>query len=93
MKRKIVWSPEAVDDVESIYNFIARDSNAYAKSVVDKIIQTVKFIPDHPYAGRIVPEINQETVREKLVFSYRLIYKISETEILIVTVLHDKRLL
>jgi plasmid stabilization system protein ParE len=43
--------------------------------------------------GRIVPETNDETIREHLVFSYRLVYRIEAERILVVAVIHDKRLL
>ncbi|MBZ0255196.1 type II toxin-antitoxin system RelE/ParE family toxin [bacterium] len=91
MMRRIIWSPEAVEDLESIHDFIARDSTAYAKSVVERIIQTAKQIPQFPYSGRIVPELNQKSIREKFVFNYRLFYRVAEKEILIITILHDKR--
>ncbi len=42
--------------------------------------------------GRIVPECNDKNIRERLVYSYRLVYKIERTKILIVAVIHDKRL-
>ena len=42
--------------------------------------------------GRIVPEFNNKKIRERLVYSYRLVYKINRGYILIVAVIHDKRL-
>ena len=38
MAFRIVWSPEAIDDVDALYNYISRDSEYYAKSVVKKLI-------------------------------------------------------
>ncbi len=32
------WTPQAEDDLQAIYDFIARDSQLYAKLVVDKIL-------------------------------------------------------
>lgn len=43
--------------------------------------------------GRIVPEIGNEKIRERLVYSYRLVYRIESGRILIVAVIHGKRLL
>jgi len=43
--------------------------------------------------GRKVPEFNDETIREIFVYSYRLIYKLNEEEILFAAVVHGKRLL
>lgn len=55
--------------------------------MVNKIVRVAKEIPQHPYIGRVVPE------RERFVYSYRLIYKVGETDILIVAIVHGKRLL
>ncbi len=93
MDIKIVWSPEAIEDVELIADYITRDSPAYARAVVDKILYTAKALEDIPYTGRIVPEFNNEQIREKFVYSYRLIYQVKPKQILIITVIHGKRLL
>jgi plasmid stabilization system protein ParE len=37
MDYRIVWSPEAIEDIESIAEYIERDSKFYAKAVVNKI--------------------------------------------------------
>ena len=42
--------------------------------------------------GRIVPEFNDKKIRERLVYRYRLAYKIERNYILIVAIIHDKRL-
>ncbi len=50
-------------------------------------------IPTHPLLGRVVPEIGDHNIRERFVYSYRLVYKIEENRILIVSIIHGKRLL
>ena len=67
MDYQIVWSPEALADVESIASYIARDSETYAKAVVDKILETTRNVQAFPFLGRRVPELGQETIRERLV--------------------------
>ncbi len=93
MDNSIEWSPEAIEDLESIAKYIARDSEFYAKAVVTKILSTSKNIKDQSLIGRIVPELNEVNIRERFIYSYRLIYKIEETRILIVAIIHGKRLL
>jgi toxin ParE1/3/4 len=73
MDYQIVWSPEALADVEAIASYIARDSAVYAQAVVEKILETARHVREFPFMGRIVPELGQETIRERLVYSYRLI--------------------
>lgn len=87
------WSPEAVEDLESIIVYIAKDSHFYAKAVADKILTVAKEIPEYPYLGRVVPEIGDEQIRERFVYSYRLIYKVNDKIILIIAIVHGSRLL
>ena len=92
MDRKVVWSPEAIEDIESIAEYIGRDSKFYAGAVATKILHMAWAIERFPLAGRIVPELADELVRERMVYSYRVIYKMREDRILIVAVIHGKRL-
>ncbi|MGZ8227666.1 MAG: type II toxin-antitoxin system RelE/ParE family toxin [Methylococcaceae bacterium] len=89
----VEWSPEAVEDLESIVSYIAKDSHFYAKAVANKMLTVAREIPERPYIGRVVPEIGDEQIRERFVYSYRLIYKTGECNILIVAIIHGKRLL
>ena len=49
--------------------------------------------PCTPSWGRIVPELADPNVRERFLYSYRLVYEFSEEEIHVLTVIHGKRLL
>ncbi|MDD2762322.1 MAG: type II toxin-antitoxin system RelE/ParE family toxin [Methylomonas sp.] len=93
MAQRLTWSPEAIEDLNSIRDYIARDSLFYARSVVRKVLETAKQIPDAAGIGRVVPEIGDETIRERFVYSYRLVYKLDERQITVVAVIHGKRLL
>ena len=44
MARRLVWSPEAADDLQEITAYIARDSAAYARTVAAKVLATTKSI-------------------------------------------------
>jgi addiction module RelE/StbE family toxin len=87
------WSEEALEDIESIATYIEKDSPIYAKSVVSKFFEKAEVLQEFPELGRKVPEFNDTTIREVFVYSYRLIYKLNQQEILFVAVVHGKRLL
>jgi hypothetical protein len=36
MAHKVVWSPEALEDIQGIADYIARDSRSYAAAVVQR---------------------------------------------------------
>ena len=92
MDYTVVWSPAALEDVESLADYIARDSEFYARAVVDRILDTARKLKDFPSAGRIVPELEDETIRERFVYSYRLIYRLEGNRITILAIIHGKRL-
>ena len=73
MDFKVVWSPEAIEDLESIAEYIAKDSEFYARAVVSKILDVSRNIMRFALSGRIVPEIGDESIRERFFYSYRLV--------------------
>lgn len=93
MARSLAWSPEAIEDVEAIASYIERDSPWYAKAVASKIVETAETIPAYPEQGRVVPEVADSSIRERFVYSYRVIYRIEPERILIAAVIHGRRLL
>ena len=93
MDHKVVWSPEAVDDVEAIADYIARDSEFYARAVVSRILDAAEAWATYPLAGRVVPEVSDETIREQFVYSYRLIYRVVGEIVTVAAVIHGRRLL
>jgi len=91
MARVLVWSPEAVEDIDAIAAYIERDSLWYARAVASKIVEIAESIPDYPELGRTVPEIDDPQIRERLVHRYRLIYRLDGTRVLIVAVIHGRQ--
>ena len=91
MARQLRWSPEAVEDVESIARYIERDSSYYARAVVSRIVLLADSISDHAEMGRVVPEIRDPEFRERFVHKYRIIYRVESERILIVAVIHGSR--
>ena len=64
MAYRVAWSPRAVEDLESIAQYIASDSPAYAATVVKTILSTGRALSNFPLAGRVVPELADESIRE-----------------------------
>ncbi|MBR8828738.1 MAG: type II toxin-antitoxin system RelE/ParE family toxin [Gomphosphaeria aponina SAG 52.96 = DSM 107014] len=93
MAYRIIWSSQAVDDVEAIATYIARDSPSYAAAVVKKILDTVRTLEKDPDAGRTLIELTDSSIREQFAYSYRIIYQTQEDTITIAAVIHGKRLL
>ncbi len=93
MAQTLIWSQEALDDIDSIAEYISRDSLYHAQQVVERIVDMGESLPMQPRLGRVVPELNNPEVRERFVYSYRLIYELKNDVIHILAVIHGKRLL
>ena len=93
MAYRIKWSPRAAEDVESIASYISQDSPTYAAAVVRRILDVTRNLSNFPYAGRVVPEFDEDTIREQFAHSYRVIYRIEGETITIAAVIHGKRVL
>jgi toxin ParE1/3/4 len=93
MAHRIVWSSRAAQDLDSITDYIAADSPAYAGVVLKNIVNQTRILARFPQAGRKVPEFDDEKIRELVVYSYRIIYRLRQDEALIVAVIHGKRVL
>ncbi len=51
---KLVWSPEALQDLTEVRAYIARDNPAAATKVVKRIVSLVSTqLPSNPESGRI----------------------------------------
>ena len=91
MARAIVWTHEAVSDLEAIADYINRDSAAYAAAVVRELLDAGNSLERLSQRGRIVPETQRTTIRELIVGEYRLIYRVERVRIVIVTIIHGRR--
>jgi len=91
---KIVWTNQAIQDLNDIGEYIANDSERYAREVVQSLFESVQLLKSHPKAGRVVPEYRLTYLRELIRGNYRVVYRIvDKLRIDILTVHHSARLL
>lgn len=88
---KIIWAPSALKDIESIAEYIGRDSIDQAALFVTRIIEMTDQLKDFPRSGRIIPEINDQNCRELIYGAYRIMYGVFKKEIWITGVIHGAR--
>ena len=48
------------------------------------------MLNEFPQLGRIVPEIKDDNIREIILYSYRIIYRLNENSIQIIAVMHGR---
>ena len=88
------WTHQSREDLRNIGAYISRDSPQYAAAQLERFLAAVKVLEHHPEFGKPVPELENPEVREILVGTYRIIYRlVNESTIDIITVHHSRRLL
>lgn len=91
---KIIWSDIAVYDLQDIYDYICKDSELYAMRVVERIVERIEILNTNSSAGTIVPEFNQQSIRQLIEGNYRIVYRILiDGTVQIVRIYHGARLL
>jgi plasmid stabilization system protein ParE len=89
---KVEWSPLALERVEDIAQYIARDDPDAAVRWVVELFDTVGRLADFPESGRIVPEVGIRRIREVIFGAYRVVYS-GRKKVEVLTVRRDSQLL
>ena len=87
----VKWTEHALTQLRHIHDHIAHDSPIYAKRVTEELVRKTIGLDELPRKGRIVPELNEEAVREMSLYSYRILYEIKPSHIAVLAVVHKRR--
>ncbi len=90
---KIIWSPLAIERMSEIGQYIAQDNPTAAEKWIQTIFEKVGQLEFMPEGGRVVPEIGRKDFRELLYGNYRIIYKVGDEQVSVLTVRHGRQLL
>jgi toxin ParE1/3/4 len=88
---RLIWSPQAIDDLDAICEYVARNSEAAARELARQITALAESIPAQPLLGPAVAEYGRDEIRERLCHSYRLIYRLRAGEVEVATIHHGAR--
>ena len=80
MGYQVALSPSARGDLRDIVRYISLDSPERAVRFGQFLISNTKRLADFPELGRVVPEFDDASIREIVVRSYRVIYRVSHAE-------------
>ena len=81
----------AWDDLSAVGDYIARDSVRHAQLTMDRIYAVDGRLERFPRSGRIVPEFGRDDVREVIVGNYRVVYRLVDDAVEIMTIVHAAR--
>jgi toxin ParE1/3/4 len=93
-KYRVVWSNVAENDLRSIIEYIAKESPSHAFKIFKSIKKRASMLYTLPERGRIVPELRDQGIlqyREMIIPPWRILYRISEREVYVLSVLDSRR--
>ena len=76
MAFKIIWSRQARDDLRDIVIFIAANNPRAAESFGVRLMAKADLLEQFPQIGRVVPEEQDENIREIILPPYRIVYRV-----------------
>ena len=88
---RVHWTNKALNDLLLIYEYIASNSPGYADRTMDRLTRRTEQLEVFPSSGRVVPEYEQEDIRELIESPYRIIYRVGEEQVDVVSVLHSRQ--
>ena len=93
MARRVVWTKPGWANLEAAAEYLAQDSPRYAAALVRETREAARSLANFASRGRVVPEINDPSVRELFVWRYRLLYRIKGPEVQVLAFIHSARVL
>jgi toxin ParE1/3/4 len=76
MGYQVALSPSARRDLRDIVRYISLDSPERAVILGQFLVSSTERLADFPEMGRVVPEFSDPFLREIVVRSYRVIYRV-----------------
>jgi len=92
---RVIWSRRALDDLDAIEAYIAKDNATAARRLVAKIVHRTKRIELFPESGGFVEEDESHRYRQVLHGNFRVIYRYeaAANTAFVISVIHAARLL
>lgn len=83
MDYQVVLSPSARADIRDIVRYISFDAPDRALQFGLFLISRTRLLAQCPELGRIVPEFEDSLIREIVVRSYRVVYRLDDSRQLV----------
>lgn len=93
-KHQVIWTNVAENDLKGIIEYISAESPHNALNVLKKIRKKASSLYTLPERGRIVPELQDQGIlhyRELVIPPWRLIYRIAERKIFVLSSIDSRR--
>jgi addiction module RelE/StbE family toxin len=90
----VLWSNIAEKDLRSIIEYIADDNPSNAVKIFKNIKKRAASLYNFPERGRVVPELRDQGIlsyRELVIPPWRILYRVSENEVYVLSVLDSRQ--
>lgn len=88
---EVIWTEPAVQDLDSIAEYIALDNPAAASELVQEVFDKIERLGTFPQSGRVPPELPNSVYREVVVSPCRIFYREDEKRVLVLCVMREER--
>jgi toxin ParE1/3/4 len=88
---RVLWTNAGLTWLHGLCDSLAEQSPERAVEVRERILAAARHLEHSPLMGRVVPEYEREDLRELIVKPFRLLYKVSGEDCLLVGVFHSKQ--
>lgn len=90
---QLIWSPEALRDVQHLYRFLAQKNPEAASRAVGSIRKSMQIVADHPEAGRAVDDMDPDYREWPIPFGssgYIALYRLKADRALVIAIRNQK---
>lgn len=90
-RRRVGWTENAVLGLEATISFVAQDSMDNALRLLKRVLDAADSLGTLSERGSVVPEYGDPDVRQLLVNPFRLLYRVGESEVYVLGILHERQ--
>lgn len=93
-KYNVEWAAVAENDLKAVIDYIAAENPDNVLHVLGKIRQKAAGLYSLPERGRIVPELQEQGIniyRELIIAPWRIIYRVSDVSVFVLTVIDSRQ--
>lgn len=89
----LFWTQNALNDLLEMRDYLDAHQPGTARALIERIRKQLEVVKLLPRCGRRVPELNHDNTREIIVRRYRVVYRLMDESIHVLTVRSSYRLL
>lgn len=89
--RRVIWTESAQRALDEVVAHMAHESPDGAVRVLTRALDAAASLSTLAERGRVVREIGEPTLRELLVYDYRMMYRVLDDRVVIRAFLHGSR--